>query len=370
VRVALVSTYPPAQCGIGNYSQQLVGALAERAPDIAVRVLAERSNGTSPRGARQAWHRNDEWPRELLEAVEELAPDVVHVQHEESIFGEDYRLPMLVFALRARGIRSVVTLHSVYDTRRARAFHARLLAQGAELIVHQRAGSECVSGPQLTVIPHGTPRVAAITRDAARDQLGLPRDARIVLFFGFVHRSKQVHVALSAFERAARTIDDAVFVVAGRPRRNYLLDPIYQWWIERRLRRTPRVIYRPGFVPVADKPAYYAAADLVVLPHRQSYGSASGVLHEALAARRPIACSHGLKFAELVERLAPVVPDACPRAGDVAGWQCAIERLLVDDTARARAMDVIDALADETSWARAAEAHAALYRKLTLRAAA
>jgi len=168
-----------------------------------------------------------------------------------------------------------------------------------------------------------------------------------------------------------RAVPGARFVVAGRLRRHsYIGDSLYAWWLERKLLRNERVIYRPGFIPVDDKPAYYAAADLVVLPHRQPYGSASGVLHEALAARRPIVCSHGLKFAELVERLAPVVPDACPRAGDVAGWQRGIERLLGDDTARARSLEVIDALADETSWARSAEAHAALYRRLALRAAA
>jgi glycosyltransferase involved in cell wall biosynthesis len=366
VRVALVSTYPPAQCGIGNYSEQLVMALGAQAPDIDVRVLAERGAGDSTAAVRRVWHRREEWPRELLESIEALAPEVVHVQHEESIFGEDFRLPMLVFALRSRGIRTVVTLHSVYDTRRARAFHDGLRAHGAELVIHQRAGAESLGSSVL--IPHGTPPPPALSREAARARLGLPGDGPIVLFFGFIHYSKRVHVALAAFQRAA--IANSRFVVAGRLRRAYTLDPFYAWWIERRLRGDARVIYRPGFVPVEDKPAYYAAADLVVLPHRQRYGSASGVLHEALAARRPIACSNGLKFAELVERLAPVVPEACPRAGDVAGWQRALECLLGDDTARARSLAVIEQLADETSWANAAAAHATLYRALAVRAAA
>ena len=370
VRVVLVSTYPPAQCGIGNYSQHLVAALAAQAPEIEMCVLAERGAGDSTAAVRRAWHRREEWPRELLESIEALAPQVVHIQHEESIFGEDYRLPMLVFALRARGIRTVLTLHSIYDTRRGRAFHDRLRAQGAELVIHQRAGAECLAGKQVSVIPHGTPAASALTRAAAREHLGLPADGQIVLFFGFIHRTKRVHVALAAFQRLARELPDVRFVVAGRPRRSYKLDPFYTWWIERRLRSDERVVYRPGFVPVADKPAYYAAADLVVLPHGQRYGSASGILHEALAARRPIACSNGLKFAELVDRLAPIVPEACPRAGDVAGWERAMQRMLTDDTARARSLEVIDRLADDTSWSASADAHAALYRSLAVRAAA
>jgi glycosyltransferase involved in cell wall biosynthesis len=376
MRVAIVSNYPPAECGIANYTHQLVTALHERAPDVDVRLVAETLPGEASTAAvRRVWNRATEWPRPILECVEALGPDVVHIQHGISIFGHDPRLPLTVFALRARGIRTLVTLHSVYITRQARAYHRRLARAGATLIVHQHSGGadllrqHGVPAEQIVVIPHGTPVVAPHARTDARDRLGLPHDVRIILFFGFIYYTKGLHVALSAFDRA--NVPEARFVVAGRLRRHsYLGDALYAWWLERKLTRNRRVIYRPGFIPVADKSLYYAAADLVVLPHRQSYGSASGVLHEALAARRPIACSRGLKFAELVERLAPVVPDACPRAGDVTGWQRAIERLLGDDTARARSLDAIDALADETSWSRSAEAHAALYRKLALRAAA
>jgi len=375
MRVAIVSNYPPAECGIANYTHQLVTALHERAPDVDIRLVAEELPGeTSTAAVRRVWNRKTEYPRPILECIEALAPDVVHIQHGLSIFGHDPRLPMLIFALRARGIRTVVTLHSVYTTRQARAYHRKLAHHGATLIAHQRVGgsellrTHGVPADQLVVIPHGTPRLETMSRAAARDQLGLPQDATLVLFFGFIYYSKGVHTALAAFDRAAH---DARFLVAGRLRRNsYFGDSVYAWWLERKLRRNARVIYRPGFIPVDDKPAYYAAADLVVLPHRQAYGSASGVLHEALAARRPIACSDGPKFAELVERLAPVVPEACPRAGDVAGWQRAIERLLGDDTARARSAEVIATLADETSWGRSAEAHAVLYRRLALRAAA
>src|SRR5262245_13767107 len=108
MRVALITTYPPAACGIGNYSAQLVRALDAHAPELAVHVLAERipRPERDPR-VRRAWHRRGDWTRDLLETLEALRPDVVHVQHEESIFGQDERLPRLVRALAARGVRSV-----------------------------------------------------------------------------------------------------------------------------------------------------------------------------------------------------------------------------------------------------------------------
>ena len=58
--VAIVSTFPPSECGIANYSRGLVTALARCAPDLDVTVIAERTvRPSSEPGVLPAWHRRE-----------------------------------------------------------------------------------------------------------------------------------------------------------------------------------------------------------------------------------------------------------------------------------------------------------------------
>jgi glycosyltransferase involved in cell wall biosynthesis len=367
VKVALVSTFPPAACGIGNYSQELVRALPS---DVELTVLAEREGSATTPAVRRVWHRKSDWVSEISAAAVDANASVVHIQHEQGILGQDDRLPRLVGLLRDRGIRSVVTLHSVYDTRGARAFHQRLACD--RIIVHQQTGMASVLAAQgvpserVEVIAHGTPALDLPDQAAARELLGLPKDKTIVLFFGFIHTGKKLHVALRAFERIR--VPNAYFVIAGHIREDNVFQRIYARWLRRQMRRgiaEHRIEFRSGFQPVEHKPAYYAAADLVVMPHMQAYGSASGVMHEALSARRPIVCTRGKKFAEAVEAFATEIPEAFPPGGDVGAWARALETMLTSPELRAKMSARLGGLAEATSWASSGERHARIYRALT-----
>lgn len=376
MRVALVSTYPPAQCGIGNYSQELMRALAVGAPNIDITVVGERVAGVAETAdVVRAWHRSGHWVREIDAAIEHLAPDVVHVQHEESFFGQGQRFFELLARIGRRGTRTVVTLHTVYDGLRGRAFHARLARVADRAVAHQGAGMASVlerhgfSPAQISLIPHGTPKLALIDRAAARERLGLPADIPLALFFGFIHYGKRVHVALSAFERVAAQLGGARFVVAGDIRRSHPLDSVYAKWIDRKLRHAAKaghVVYRPGFVAVDDKVAYYSAADVIVLPHNQAYGSASGVLHEAIAAERAVVCTRGKKFAEAIEAVSAQLPEAFPAAGDRHAWQHAFVHFLRSDIHRHQAKELLADLRERTSWTKSAALHAEMYRRVVV----
>jgi len=376
MRLALVSTFPPAECGIGNYSHELVTALRREAPDVEVVVIAERDpRATESAEVLRAWHRKETWVPAIAAAVERVRPDVVHVQHEESFLGHDGRMIALLEQLRARGIRSVVTLHTVHGGVLGGAYHRKLARACDRLVVHQRTGNrdtllaQGVPPERVQLIAHGTPALALPDRATARAQLELPQDVPIALFFGFIHFRKRVHVAIDAFERSLGALGDARFVIAGRLRRSHILDTLYAKRFARSMRAgvaAGRIIYRPGFVPPEHKAAYYAAADVVVMPHVQPYGSASGVLHEALAARRAILCTRGKKFAEAVEALSDEFPDAFPLPDHRASWQRGFESLLGSEARRAALAVCVGTLAEETSWAHSAQRHADLYRSLVM----
>ena len=60
---------------------------------------------------------------------------------------------------------------------------------------------------------------------------------------------------------------------------------------------------RDEYVAPDQVPFIYGASDVILLPHAQTYGSASGVFHQAIGASKPVLCAIGPKFVEAREAL-------------------------------------------------------------------
>jgi glycosyltransferase involved in cell wall biosynthesis len=90
-----------------------------------------------------------------------------------------------------------------------------------------------------------------------------------------------------------------------------------------------------GRIPIAQVPAYLEAADVVVVPQRESTdtrGQVPAKLFDAMALGRPIVSTRVSMIPEILEGCGVLVAP-----GDVAGLAGAIGRLL-DDPAEARAL--------------------------------
>lgn len=380
MRVALVSTYPPTACGIANYTAALSQTIGERA-DAEVTILAERTSDDAPDapGVMRCWHRRGNWVEDVLAAVDHARPDVVHVQHEETILGQDRRLPALFERLGERGIGSVVTLHSVYSGglgwlpgRWAPVRFQRTLGRVSDrIIVHQHRGCEDflltqgVPRHKVEVIAHGTHAAALPERATARAALGYPDDALVVAFLGFIHPKKGLHCLVDAFSEVVAAEPRARLLIAGKPRRRPPFDPIYHRWLGAKMRPGTRagwLDYRPGFHPHEQVANFLAASDVLALPYRQAYGSASGILHTALGAGKPLLCSSGLKFSEAIDEWAAELPDLFPAPGDTRAWAASLRRVLGDVALRQRLAELSAQLGEKTGWPVVAGRHLEAYR--------
>ena len=381
MRVALVSTFPPARCGIAKYTANLRAALRERG-DVDVTVLAERlaaDEATEPQ-IHRAWHRRDDWVSTILAAVDEVEPHVVHFQHEEAILGQNRQLPRLLEGLRQRRIGSVVTLHSVFSKGRgwlpgrwpAVTFQKALGSAVDRLVVHHRTGcrdpllGQGVPNEKVHVIAHGTALEPLPSRERARAALGIGNDERVALSLGFIHFRKGTHTLLSAMRRVVDRVPGSRLIVAGMPRSRHPVDWAYRLllrWRRRHGLRAGWLDYRPSFHSVEDVRNFLAAADVVALPYRQSYGSASGILHTALGGGCPVVCANGLKFAEALDHWGADIPDLFPRPGHVAQWADALIRVLSDDALREEMAVRSRALGEATSWCKVAQRHVEVYRE-------
>lgn len=144
-----------------------------------------------------------------------------------------------------------------------------------------------------TVLPDPWEKTPDLDREAARARLHLPEDRVIFLHIGSSEKRKGLADTLAAFDRLAADPSLKHRILLVRVGENKRLDPSARSLLDS-LTASGWVKCVDGFVPEADFIEYFAAADWILLPYR-NFRHSSGILSNALAAKRPvIAADHGM----------------------------------------------------------------------------
>lgn len=217
---------------------------------------------------------------------------------------------------------------------------------------------------KIDMIPCGTDiqRLGSIGRGAARQQLNIPDDAKVVLYVGRFDPRKGIETLVRAIANSSlRGEGDLRLIIAGgyRPGASDGLECDRIQGIVKEL-GLEAITSFPGRLSEADLPIYYAAANVCVVPsHYEPFGL---VAIEAMACRTPVVASNvgGLQFTVIPEVTGLLVPPQNEMA-----FSQAIDRILSDpewadylgQTARQRVEIAL-------SWDSVASRLICLYHKL------
>lgn len=375
--VSLVGTLPPVK-GVSPYTAHLLEALA-REPAVGVEFIGFRriyprraypggdpdEAGLAPPALDDVRIRNDiTWynPFTWVAAGLQARGRIVHAQWWSYALAPVY-VTMLGIA-RLRGKRVLLTVHNVAPHESGllkRALNRIVFRLGHAYIVHSEQNRATLAGivgdaARITVLPHGildTPRTG-MSRQTARQRLGIAPDAHVILAFGNIRPYKGVDVLLRAFASVARDDADAVLVIAGKPWEDWapharLLDE---------LGIAGRVRCFLDYIPAGEIEPYFVAADVVALPYTH-FDAQSGVATRALPFGRPLVVSNVGGLPELVLEPTAVVPP-----GDAPALARVLARVLADPALRDRmAVDSLT-IAGSLDWDRIAMRTAEVYARL------
>jgi glycosyltransferase involved in cell wall biosynthesis len=358
----------PAQDGVADYTAHLVDALRAGGTDV---VPVPTDPG--PLGAARAARR-----------VRALRPALVHVQFAPSAYGFS---PWIGLLSDVVGAPVVTTLHEygwwaapswvparawAALERRARLDREtwRLAPASAALVttnaghaatVAARLGRDSATVPLAPNVPDSGPGEG---RAAVRARLGVPADADVVVFFGFVHPVKGIRYLIEAVARLRARHDRLHLLVLGGF--TSLALPSDEAWVFRceltSWAATCGVLDHvtiTGHLEAAQVSAALHAADVAAFPFTAGATTKSGALLSAFA--------HGLPTVvtvadppdpELVDGETVVVARRVRDSGAVAD---ALGRLLDDPALRARTARGGVELAAERTWPRIAVRHQELY---------
>jgi glycosyltransferase involved in cell wall biosynthesis len=198
-----------------------------------------------------------------------------------------------------------------------------------------------------------------IGRAEARARLGISRDEKVALLFGYLKQTKGLSHLLDAFSLVRSSEPRARLLIAGMPRAGVSVAEIEQG-IDR-LRLQEAVTLHPWFVPEEKLPLYFLAADVVVLPYLRVYQS--GILHVAYAFGRPVVAFAAGSLAEYVR---DGHSGLLVRPGDSQALAEALCALLRDAAARRRMGSYARRMANKTqySWQQTAKDTLAVYERV------
>lgn len=267
---------------------------------------------------KDVWTRSMKYPFEVFHQCMLDKPDVVHVQHEFSMFGGRITalvFPLLLLLLRLGRFKTVVTVHAVVPISDIDGFFAKTFAfpknlylflkmllvliygsisvLASTIIVHANYSRGVMiydykAKPEnVFVVPIGVskPVSSELLSHKWTDTL---RGKRPILFFGYLVERKGVEYLTEAFARISRRSADLVLVVAGGilpysyPYIRMLLDLIDKFGIKDRvcfLTTTP--------FPMDELHELYELSEFVVLPYTYSFSS-SLALSFAMQHAKPV----------------------------------------------------------------------------------
>lgn len=375
MRLAFISTYLPQRCGIATYTSYLVDALLQVEPHVRIKVIAENLASaveTDRLTVLPVWSRKEDYVPTILEHLEDV--DCLHIQHEYSIYGFDDRLPRLLDSVPA-DIKKILTIHCIrpaqFSERAAidENFAYTIAKRADRIILHLEAQKAIlvrlgIEANKICIIPHGT-LITDEDKLNSREKFNLPKDAKIVLMFGFVKPHKCYEVAIKALTHILKKRRDVYIFIAGtvaptaseREKQyvEYIRDMIDK------LDVTDNVIFPNRFFPDEDVPYLMGASDIVLFHYYEEDRSSSGAFHLAIGAGKPIIATRIPKFEELKN----ISDELLILPYNSEGLAQVILRLLEDDTFRDYVINKTYEYRERTSWKAVAKQHMEVYRDAT-----
>lgn len=297
LKICLIGTYPPRECGIGTFTFDLRQSLCASQEGAQADVIAITNPENEHRYTDEVACeiRQDELAdyRLAAEYINSSGADAVSLQHEFGIFGGLYG-HYITELLKNLRVPLVTTLHTV-PSQPQQAVRDTLIrvADASEhlVVLNNRAipilrGVYGVCENKISLIHHGVPDVSFVDLNNYKEKFGV--EGRLtVLTFGLLNRNKGIELMLEALPDLARAHPEVVYIVLGatHPGVKRRQGEEYRHFLQRRVRELgleEHVIFHDRYVSLEELCEFISACDIYVTPYPAKEQMVSGTLAYAV----------------------------------------------------------------------------------------
>lgn len=223
LNVAFLSTYPPRECGIATFTQDLVRELKKKGK-LNTSVIAI-SDGKYTYDD-EVWF---DFPQQNFTSYLKTAERINHsdidflvVEHEYGIYGGDWGDYLLELVKRVRK-PIVTTLHTVLPTpsEKQLAVLRELCCRSKKIVT--MASNSCrilqevygVDSSKIEMIPHGVPSFDLPPREALKKERNL-ENRTVISTFGLISPGKGLEYGIDAVHQVAKKHPDVLYFILGQ----------------------------------------------------------------------------------------------------------------------------------------------------------
>lgn len=371
MKIAIIGSYPPRQCGIASFTHDLFKAINLNGSDEhGVIAVSDGSESAFPSEVIQVIDKSD--PYSYIQAAHFINHcfDACIIQHEFGIFGGIYG-NFVLHLLDLIHIPIVTNLHTVHPRPSADEFRiiTRLAFSSSKITVMTARAVQLleeryqIRKSKMELIPHGTPTFDH-TQDSAKAALNL-KEKYIMLSFGLLGPGKGFETALESLAHVQQ--DNFLYIILGQTHpdiireegevyRNSLIQKATELGVQDKVRFVNEFASEELLVQ------YLTACDLFVTPYPNPNQICSGVLTFAIAAGAAVLSTPYLYAQDLLAEERGITFDF----GDSNQLAILINRLLQDPILLAGYRERARLYGKVLSWPQIGQRHLALFADLTV----
>ena len=375
--ILLISSYPPRECGIATYSQDLLKALDNQfSNSFSFKICALESgkmNHIYPNEVKYVLNTNNS--NHYVELTHAINNDnqlkLVMIQHEFGFFEQTKEEDFLRF-LHTIEKPVVIVFHTVLPQpdKILKAKVRNIAVASASIIVMTNNAAQILQSDygvpieKIVVIPHGTHLVPHLSKTFLKEKYGL-KDRKVLSTFGLLSSGKSIETTLEALPEIVKINPDVIFLILGKTHPTVKKEEgeKYRNMLEsmvETLELQANVKFVNQYLPLKDLLEYLQLTDIYLFTSKDPNQAVSGTFSYAMSCGCPIISTPIPHAKEILTKNIGILVDF----QNVQQLAEAVNRLLCNESLRmefcANALHNIV----PTAWENSAIAHALLMQKI------
>ena len=299
--IGYFSTYPPRECGIANFTKNLVDSISNLDGSKSYIIAINEKGAIYDYERCVKWKIDRDVAKDYVKAAEYVNSSNIQllvVQHEFGLYGGDNGEYITLFLDKVKK-PVITTLHTVktdfnpkeievlkYITEKSESII--VIAHAAiDMLKHQG-----ISTKKCVVIPHGCPNINNKDNMAIKESLGL-KGRLVASTFGLINSGKGIEYAIQALPEVIKKEPRIIYLIIGETHpevrkqegekyRNQLTRLVGELGLEEHVRFTNRFITKRELIK------FLQATDIYLTPYISPNQISSGALIYALGAGKAV----------------------------------------------------------------------------------
>lgn len=376
-KVCFLSNFPPKECGIATFTQDLISSLNKRFnPKLKSRVIAlnDESNLYNY-DSRVMMQMNKDYLADYITIAEKINRSekikLICIQHEFGIFGGEYGSYIIPF-LDAVKKPVAVTFHSVLpnpDNLRRKVVNF-IGEKSAAIIVMADAAVEIlnkeygINRNKIYVVRHGVPDTLFKETEPFKKKLRL--ENKIVLStFGLLSSGKGIEYMIEAIPRLTKKYPNILYLIIGETHpavrkiegeqyRNKLINLVKKLKIENNVK------FYNKYLDLNEIISYLLATDIYVCTNLEKNQIVSGTLSYALGCGKAIVSTPNIYAEEVLDKERGVLANF----KDPKSFADAIDKILSDKEFKKRLEHNAYSFGRSMTWQNVSSNYLSIFNKI------